>query len=41
MPYRVERIDPRRTAMIVVDMENDFGAPVEDLRVGYVHFRGW
>ena len=32
MPYRVERIDPRRTAMIVVDMENDFvapGAPLE------------
>jgi len=32
MPYRVERIDPQRTAMIVVDMENDFvapGAPLE------------
>ncbi len=32
MPYRVDRIDPRRTALIVVDMENDFvapGAPLE------------
>jgi nicotinamidase-related amidase len=32
MPYRVDRIDPRRTALIVVDMENDFvapGAPME------------
>ena len=32
MPYRVERIDPQRTALIVVDMENDFvapGAPME------------
>ena len=32
MPYRVERIDPQRTALIVVDMENDFvapGAPLE------------
>jgi len=27
MPYRVERIDPRKTALIVVDMENDFVAP--------------
>lgn len=32
MPYRIERIDPQRTALIVVDMENDFvapGAPLE------------
>jgi isochorismate hydrolase len=32
MPYRVERIDPQRTVLIVVDMENDFvapGAPLE------------
>jgi ureidoacrylate peracid hydrolase len=32
MPYRVDRIDPRKTALIVVDMENDFvapGAPME------------
>ncbi len=32
MPYRVETIDPRKTAMIVVDMQNDFvaaGAPME------------
>ena len=24
MPYRVERIEPRKTALIVVDMQNDF-----------------
>src|SRR4051794_36384561 len=24
MPYRVERIEPRKTAFIVVDMQNDF-----------------
>jgi nicotinamidase-related amidase len=24
MPYRVERIEPRRTALLVVDMQNDF-----------------
>jgi nicotinamidase-related amidase len=32
MPYRVDHIDPQKTAMIVVDMENDFvasGAPLE------------
>jgi len=32
MPYRVDRIEPHKTAMIVVDMENDFvaaGAPME------------
>jgi ureidoacrylate peracid hydrolase len=32
MPYRVDRLDPSKTAMIVVDMENDFvasGAPME------------
>lgn len=32
MPYKVDRIDPKKTAMIVVDMENDFiapGAPME------------
>lgn len=32
MPYRVEQIDPHKTALIVVDMENDFvapGAPLE------------
>jgi hypothetical protein len=32
MMYRVERIDPSKTAVIVVDMENDFvapGAPLE------------
>lgn len=26
MPYRFDRIDPRKTAMIVVDMQNDFVA---------------
>ena len=32
MPYKVESIDPAKTAMIVVDMQNDFvakGAPME------------
>ena len=32
MPYCVEQIDPQRTVLIVVDMENDFvapGAPLE------------
>jgi nicotinamidase-related amidase len=32
MPYRVESLDPKKTAMIVVDMQNDFvapGAPME------------
>jgi ureidoacrylate peracid hydrolase len=32
MPYQVQRIEPGKTAMIVVDMENDFiarGAPME------------
>jgi ureidoacrylate peracid hydrolase len=32
MPYRFESIDPARTAMIVVDMQNDFvanGAPLQ------------
>jgi nicotinamidase-related amidase len=32
MPYRVDTVDPRKTAMIVVDMQNDFvavGAPME------------
>jgi ureidoacrylate peracid hydrolase len=32
LPYRVDRIDPAKTAVIVVDMENDFvapGAPME------------
>jgi biuret amidohydrolase len=32
MMYRVERIDPSKTTLIVVDMENDFvapGAPLE------------
>ncbi len=32
MPYRVESIDPARTALVVVDMQNDFvakGAPME------------
>ena len=32
MPYRVDSIDPSKTALIVVDMENDFiapGAPLE------------
>jgi len=32
MPYRFESIDPARTAMIVVDMQNDFvanGAPMQ------------
>jgi biuret amidohydrolase len=32
MPYQVDRLDPSRTALIVVDMENDFvapGAPME------------
>ena len=25
--HRVERINPRRTALLVIDMENDFVAP--------------
>lgn len=32
MPYRVDTLDPRKTAMIIVDMQNDFvapGAPME------------
>src|SRR5262249_35099462 len=32
MPYRVEQIAPHKTALIIVDMENDFvapGAPME------------
>jgi ureidoacrylate peracid hydrolase len=32
MPYRVDTIDPKKTAMIVVDMQSDFvapGAPME------------
>jgi nicotinamidase-related amidase len=32
MPYRVEHLDPHKTALIIVDMENDFvvpGAPLE------------
>jgi nicotinamidase-related amidase len=32
LPYRVEEVDPAQTALIVVDMENDFvaeGAPME------------
>lgn len=32
MPYKVDRVEPKKTAMIVVDMENDFiaaGAPME------------
>ena len=32
MPYRVDHIDPHKTALIIVDMENDFvapGAPLE------------
>jgi ureidoacrylate peracid hydrolase len=27
MPYNVESIDPMKTALIVVDMQNDFVAP--------------
>lgn len=26
MPYRVDALDPKKTAMIVVDMQNDFVA---------------
>src|SRR5215475_4398187 len=32
MPYRVENIDPSKTAMIVVDMQNDFVAEGAKLR---------
>ncbi len=32
MPYRVEKIDPSKTAMIVVDMQNDFVAEGAMLR---------
>jgi hypothetical protein len=32
MPYRVEHIDPSKTAMIVVDMQNDFVADGAKLR---------
>ena len=32
MPYRVESVDPSKTAMIVVDMQNDFVAEGAKLR---------
>ena len=32
MPYRVDKIDPSKTAMIVVDMQNDFVAEGAALR---------
>jgi biuret amidohydrolase len=32
MPYRVDHIDPSKTAMIVVDMQNDFVAEGAKLR---------
>src|SRR5512146_316006 len=32
MPYRMDVIDPQRTAVIVVDMQNDFVAPGAALR---------
>ena len=32
MPYQCDRIDPSKTAMIVVDMQNDFVAPGAPLR---------
>src|SRR5438067_1289222 len=32
MPYRVDQIDPSKTAMIVVDMQNDFVAEGAALR---------
>lgn len=32
MPYQIDRLDPSRTAMIVVDMQNDFVAEGAQLR---------
>lgn len=32
MPYRLDQIDPTKTAMIVVDMQNDFVAEGAKLR---------
>jgi ureidoacrylate peracid hydrolase len=37
MPYRFDRIDPRRTAMIVVDMQNDFVAEGAKLQSKQAH----
>ena len=37
MPYRFDRIDPTRTAMIVIDMENDFVADGAKLQSKQAH----
>lgn len=37
MPYRFDRIDPRKTAMIVVDMQNDFVAEGAKLQSRQAH----
>jgi biuret amidohydrolase len=37
MPYRFDRIDPRKTAMIVVDMQNDFVAEGAKLQSKQAH----
>lgn len=37
MPYRFDRIDPRTTAMIVVDMQNDFVAEGAKLQSKQAH----
>ena len=37
MPYRFEHLNPARTAMIVVDMQNDFVAPGAGLQSGQAH----
>jgi len=37
MPYRFDHLDPSRTAMIVVDMQNDFVAPGAALQSAQAH----
>lgn len=37
MPYRCDVIDPHKTAVIVVDMQNDFVAPGAALQSGQAH----
>jgi ureidoacrylate peracid hydrolase len=37
MPYRIDKIDPRTTVMIVVDMQNDFVAEGAKLQSAQAH----
>jgi len=37
MPYRFDRIEPSKTAMIVVDMQNDFVAEGAKLQSKQAH----